>query len=45
MIRPSAEVEVGRLEKDRSKLETLYRQGYEDTLNQMDSLKSYLGIE
>ena len=45
VIRPSTEVDVGRLEKDRAKLEALYRQGYDDTMKQMDSLKSYLGTD
>lgn len=33
---------VGRMEKDRSKLDVLYKQGYEETAEQYDKLKEWL---
>jgi len=42
VIRPSEEVQVGRLEKDRKKLEALYQKGLEDAGARMEELKKYL---
>ncbi len=42
VIRPTEKVEVGRIEKDREKLTALYQRGYDDTMNAMDDLVSYL---
>ena len=43
VIAPSQKVTVGRLERDMNKLGDLYWCGYNDTLNRLDSLRSYLG--
>lgn len=44
VIAPSSPVTVSRLEKDMEKLGALYWQGWNDTLERLDELKSYLGI-
>lgn len=44
LIRPPRPVTIGRLEKDREKLEALYRQGYETAKSLGDSLREYLGF-
>lgn len=41
VIAPSQPVMVGRIEKDLEKLGDLYWLGYNDTINQLDSLKQY----
>lgn len=45
VIRPEVKVEVGRLEKDRVKLEVLYRQGLHDGRTAMKAMKEYLEKE
>lgn len=45
VLRPQTPVTVGHTERDMEKLQTLYEQGYQETLEQMDALKAYLGIE
>ncbi|MCD8019871.1 MAG: patatin family protein [Clostridiales bacterium] len=42
LFRPEEKVEVGRLEKDRDKLDALYHIGLEDGRRSMDALKGYL---
>lgn len=42
VIRPQKPVNIGRLEKDKSKLEALYKDGYNDTLKLKNALYSYL---
>lgn len=42
VIRPSAQVEVGRVEKDREKLTALYEQGVRDGQEALASLREYL---
>ena len=42
VIRPSEEVEVKRIEKDRDKLEALYLQGFEDCMARADAMIAYL---
>lgn len=42
VIRPQKPVEVSRLEKDTKKLESLYKDGINDTRNLLNDLKSYL---
>ena len=42
VIRPTEEVEVGRLEKNREKLTALYQMGYDDARDSMERLVSYL---
>lgn len=44
VIRPSEEVKIGRIEKDKQKLEDLYYKGYFDAKKSYESLKKYLGI-
>lgn len=45
VISPSVKPEVGRFEGDLSVLRDLYYLGYNDTINRIDELKEYLGIE
>lgn len=45
IIRPKEKVEVGRIEKNRKKLEDLYQIGLEDGRNAMTALKQYLENE
>jgi len=42
VLRPSKPVEVGRMEKDKRKLENLYLQGYKDAQNQYEDLLKWL---
>ncbi len=42
VIRPQKTVEVGRLEKDKDKLRTLYRQGLEDGRAVVEEMRAYL---
>lgn len=42
LIRPQKKVEVGRIEKDRTKLEVLYQAGLMDGRNAMEIMKRYL---
>lgn len=42
VFRPIKELKVDRLEKDISKLNELYRQGYEETVGQIDDFKRWL---
>ncbi len=42
LIRPKEKVTVGRIEKNREKLEALYRTGLEDGRNCMAAMKEYL---
>jgi len=42
VFRPIAPLDVDRLEKDREKLEQLYKQGYEETMKQMEDFKKWL---
>jgi predicted patatin/cPLA2 family phospholipase len=42
VIRPGKPVTIGRLEKDRTKLESLYKEGYNDALKLKSDLYSYL---
>ena len=42
VIRPSEEVEVRRIEKDRDKLEALYQKGLEDGMERADDMIAYL---
>jgi len=42
VIRPSKELEVGRLEKDPQKLQSLLRQGYEDTKRSYKRIKDFI---
>ena len=44
VIRPKAEIEVGRLEKDTAKLTALYETGYKEAEEYYDGLKRYLGL-
>ena len=41
VIRPSKPITIGRFEKDRSKLEELYHNGYEDAKNAIEKIKTY----
>ena len=43
VIAPSQKVTVSRLEGNMDKLGSLYWLGYNDMLNQLDSLRNYLG--
>ena len=43
-IAPSSPVEIGRVEKDVEKLGDLYFTGYTECLDQLESLKEYLGV-
>ncbi len=42
VIRPKKPVEVGRMELDKEKLDKLYHEGLNDTLERMDELKAFL---
>ncbi len=42
VIRPSRPVDIGRLEKNRDKLEKLYEEGYQDAQNKYNVLKNFL---
>lgn len=42
IFRPIKKLEVNRIEKDTNKLEDLYRQGYKETIEQIDDLKKWL---
>lgn len=42
VVRPQKKSNVGRIEKDREKLEQLYQEGYEDAINQYEAIKAYL---
>lgn len=44
VIRPQKNPNVGRLEKNESKLKTLYETGYEDAKRTMDDLREYLKL-
>lgn len=44
IIRPEKEVTVSRLEKDKEKLENLYKEGIAETEKNLDALKEYLDI-
>lgn len=44
VLRPQATPEIGRVEKDRRKLEALYRQGYEDAQGNAKAMQAFLGI-
>ena len=44
MIRPSREVTVGRIEKNKEKLLDLYEQGYQDGEASYQDLKTFLGL-
>jgi predicted patatin/cPLA2 family phospholipase len=42
VLRPVAPLVVGRMERDAAKLDTLYRQGYDETLERLPSLRAWL---
>jgi predicted patatin/cPLA2 family phospholipase len=42
VIRPARTLLVGRMERDVTKLETLYRQGYDETLRRASELKAWI---
>ena len=44
MISPSEPVKTGRFEGDLDKLRDLYKLGYNDVMNNLNSLKEYLTI-
>ena len=44
IIRPEKEVTVSRLEKDKEKLENLYKEGIAEAEKNLESLKEYLKI-
>ena len=44
IIRPEKEVTVSRLEKDKEKLENLYKEGIAEAEKNLDALKEYLEI-
>ena len=44
IIRPEKEVTVSRIEKDKEKLENLYKEGIAETEKNLDALKEYLEI-
>ena len=44
IIRPEKEVTVSRLEKDKEKLENLYKEGIAEAEKNLDALREYLGI-
>ena len=44
IIRPEKEVNVERLEKDKTKLENLYKEGIAETEAKLEELKKYLDI-
>ena len=41
---PKEPVEIGRVEKDKEKLEKLYKQGYDTAREQYQELRSFLGL-
>ena len=43
VIQPKEPVNISRLEKNKTKLKQLYRQGYRDAENQIDALMAFLG--
>lgn len=43
VLRPQEPDDIGRIEKDVSKLEALYQKGYQDALKNYDNMMSYLG--
>ncbi len=45
VIRPSAPLEAGRMEKDPEKVQMTYEAGYQDAMMQMKALKNWLKIE
>lgn len=45
VIRPSAPLEAGRMEKDPEKVQMTYEAGYQDAMMQMRALKNWLKIE
>lgn len=45
VIQPSEKLIVGRIEKDKSKLEAVYQNGYETAQKVIEDLKSYMGIK
>ena len=42
IVRPQEKVQVGRIEKNREKLDALYQIGLEDGRNAMAAMKAYL---
>jgi hypothetical protein len=42
VFRPIAPIDVDRLEKDIDKLNELYKQGYDETMSQMEEFKKWL---
>ncbi|MEG0177832.1 patatin-like phospholipase family protein [Anaerorhabdus sp.] len=42
VIQPKEKLNIGRIEKDKSKLEAIYKLGYECTQDVLDQLKSYM---
>jgi predicted patatin/cPLA2 family phospholipase len=42
VLRPVRPLKVGRLERDRARLEALYRQGYDETMARMAELEAWL---
>ncbi len=42
VLRPMRPIVVGRMERDQMKLDALYRQGYEETLERLPTLKAWL---
>ncbi len=42
VLRPLRPLEVGRMERDLTRLEALYRQGYEETVARMNNLEAWL---
>jgi predicted patatin/cPLA2 family phospholipase len=42
VLRPARPLEVGRMERDLAKLETLYRQGYDETEERLPRLRAWL---
>ncbi len=44
VIRPGNPVHVGRLEKNREKLQALYEEGYADAKKSWPALRKFLGI-
>ena len=44
VIRPKKASQVGRIEKDKTKLLALYEEGYQDAADCYEELKSYLGL-
>ena len=42
VLRPLRTLEVGRMERDTAKLEALYRQGYDETVERLPDLRKWL---